>query len=126
MRPRPFPRKTGKPFYQASTTGERKWLLNYGSQHHRSVPYTVLNPYIKSVTYVLRWGRYTKDRDTLDLLRECESFLKSIPLVPQANVRGMTATQRAQQILGHVYQQGVKHRLRPQDAVLRILARAIA
>jgi hypothetical protein len=119
MRSRPFP--------VPSTTGRTKWLIKFGSNTHKALTYAELRPYIKAVQYTLRWGRFKKDRDVLDLLREFEQFLKSLPPAPpQANMRGVKAKFRAYAILSHIYAQGLKHRFRPQDAALRILSRAIA
>jgi hypothetical protein len=119
MRSRPFP--------VPSTTGRTKWLIRYGSNTHKALTYAELRPYLKAVQYTLRRGRYQKDRDVLDLLREFEQFLKHLPLPPpQANMRGVKAKFRAYAILSNIYSQGLKHRFRPQDAGLRILSRAIA
>lgn len=109
-----------------SSTGRTKWFYRCGSNYHRPLKGRELLPYFKAVRYVLRWGRYQKDKDVCDLLREFESFLKSCPAIPQRSIRGTRPKIKAAVILRTIYNQGLKHKFRPQDAALRILSRAIA
>jgi hypothetical protein len=130
QRPRLYARGSGKPFILPSTDNAAKRFMLYGSATVPPISKRQLKPYRQAVQFFLKKQRsWKKDRDTLDMLREFEAFLRSLPTPPRQNaVRGMKAKARAYAVLATINRQQAKNISRPWNdgAALRLLCLSIA
>jgi hypothetical protein len=118
-----------KPFPLPQTKTPAKRHMLYGHATVPPVSFKALKPYEHAVRCTLKALRLKRDRDTLDLLREFDSYLRALPSPPRQNsVRGLPVRERVQAIFATIQKQQAGNKSRPSNdgAALRILARVIA